>query len=63
MLFESDDARNRLFNILVHRHSPMSKPAGGVNGKAYARLLRPAYSGLDWLLSFRFERLAMSRLP
>jgi len=63
MLFQSDDARYRLFTILVHRHPPMRKPAGGVNRKAYARLLDPAYSGLDWLLSFRFERLVMRRLP
>jgi hypothetical protein len=41
----------------------MRKLAGGVNRKAYARLLDSAYSGLDWLLSFRFERLAMMRLP
>jgi hypothetical protein len=32
-------------------------------GKPNARLLHPAHSGLDWLLSFRFERLAMNRLP
>jgi len=41
----------------------MRKPAGGVNRKADARLIDPAYSGLDWLLSFRFERLGMMRLP
>jgi hypothetical protein len=52
MLFESDDARNRfspfLFIVIPLRENLLE----ALMEKAYARLL-----------SFRFERLAMDRLP